>query len=51
MFIHHSLEEVERLVNEWLGSAPGHVHHVVQSQSEKGGKFYFVLSVIYESTV
>ena len=41
----HSL--VETRVNEWLQHHNVSIAHVGQSQSEKGGKFLFAISLFY----
>jgi hypothetical protein len=41
----HSL--VETKVNEWLQHHSVTVTHIGQSQSEKGGKFLFTISLFY----
>ena len=48
LFISHALDDVETEINHWLASALIRVHHVTQSQSEKGGKFVFIISVFYQ---
>jgi hypothetical protein len=48
MFIHNTLAEVEDAVNGWLAAQNITISHIAQSQSEKQGKFYFVLSVFYK---
>ena len=37
----------ETQVNQWLQTHPARVHHVGQSQSEKNGRFVFVISIYY----
>ncbi|HJW17035.1 MAG TPA: hypothetical protein VJ499_07940 [Flavisolibacter sp.] len=41
----HSL--VETRVNEWLQHHNVSIAHIGQSQSEKGGKFLFTISLFY----
>ncbi|SHF74264.1 hypothetical protein [Flavisolibacter ginsengisoli] len=41
----HSL--VETKVNEWLQHHSVTIAHIGQSQSEKGGKFLFTISLFY----
>lgn len=48
LFVSHSLEEVENDLNEWLAQEGINISHVAQSQSERGGKFVFVISVFYQ---
>jgi hypothetical protein len=38
---------VENEVNEWLQSQNVKLLHVAQSQSEKGGRFVFTVSLFY----
>ncbi len=47
LFVHNSLEEVETGLNQWLSSQEIQIRHIVQSQSEKQGRFVFVISVFY----
>jgi len=47
LFVHNSLEEVEAGLNHWLSAQEIQIRHVVQSQSEKQGRFVFVISVFY----
>jgi hypothetical protein len=49
LFIHHTLEGVEEQVNQWLSHREVSICHITQSQSEKAGKFVFVLSIFYET--
>jgi hypothetical protein len=50
MFVHNTLETVESEVNKWMAEHPRfQVQHIVQSQSEKQGKFLFVLSFFYRN--
>jgi hypothetical protein len=46
-FVADHPETAEKKVNEWLNRNRVKLHHVGQSQSEKGGKFVFVLSLFY----
>ena len=39
--------EVEKKLNEWLYHNDIEIKHVGQSQSEKGGRLVFVMSVFY----
>jgi hypothetical protein len=48
MFVHADPRQAEKAVANWLKEHPVCIHHVAQSQSEKGGHFVFVLSVFYE---
>ena len=49
MFIYHSLEGAEREMNEWMAGRNVRICHVTQSQSEKQGKFVFVVSLFFSS--
>lgn len=49
MFVTENPANAEAQVNEWLRSNPAKVHHVAQSQSEKNGRFVFVMSIYYTS--
>lgn len=48
LFIRHALDDVERDVNEWMEQNDIRICHVTQSQSEKQGRFVFVISVFYQ---
>jgi hypothetical protein len=48
LFIHHNVEEVEKAFNEWMEKHSVQVCHITQSQSEKQGRFVFVLSVFFQ---
>lgn len=47
LFIAENPQLAENLVNDWLQGSPVRVHHVGQSQSEKNGRFVFVISIYY----
>jgi hypothetical protein len=49
MFVSHALEGVEECINEWLAQEAAKICHVTQSQSERQGKFVFVIAVFYEA--
>ena len=49
LFIDESPPLAEQQVNEWLLKSPIEVHHVAQSQSEKNGRFVFVISIYYHT--
>ena len=49
LFVHQSAKEAENAVNDWLKQNPVDIKHIGQSQSEKGGKFVFIISVYYTS--
>ena len=48
VFVHHSMDGVEKELNQWMEHNGIRICHVTQSQSEKQGKFVFVISVFYE---
>jgi len=48
MFVHNSPEGVEEEVNHWISANGVDICHVVQSQSEKQGRFVFVISLFYK---
>lgn len=48
MFVCNNPHHAEREVNEWLFQQNVRVCYVTQSQSERGGKFLFVISVFYK---
>jgi hypothetical protein len=47
LFVHHSLDGIEQSINGWLKQQQVAIYHITQSQSEKQGRFVFVLSVWY----
>jgi hypothetical protein len=47
MFIHTDPNEAEQSVSQWLKQNDVAIDHITQSQSEKNGKFVFVLTVFY----
>ncbi|HEX6913796.1 MAG TPA: hypothetical protein VF145_01060 [Chitinophagaceae bacterium] len=47
LFIAENPRMAEAEVNEWLKSSSARVDHVSQSQSEKNGRFVFVISIYY----
>jgi hypothetical protein len=47
LFVAENLQSAELQVNDWLQSCTAKVHHVGQSQSEKNGRFVFVISIYY----
>ena len=49
MFMHSDPETAIKQVNEWLSCTDVNIQHICQSQSEKGGRFIFVISVFYTS--
>jgi len=46
-FIADDPKNVEKDVNEWLTTNNVSIHHIGQSQSERNGRFVFVISVFY----
>ena len=49
MFVHPSVQEGEKAVNEWLQNNEVSVQYIGQSQSEQGGRFVFIISVFYHT--
>ena len=49
IFVMHDPSEAEKLINQWLQKNNVSIHHIGQSQSEKGGKFIFTLSVFFSN--
>jgi len=47
LFVAENPQLAESQVNDWLQTNPAKVHHVGQSQSEKNGRFLFVISIYY----
>ena len=47
MFIHNNPKEAEKEIAHWLKENDVIIHHIAQSQSEKGGSFVFVLTLFY----
>jgi hypothetical protein len=47
MFIHTDPNEAEKSVGQFLKQNDVAIDHITQSQSEKNGKFVFVLTVFY----
>ncbi len=50
IFVHQSAKEAEREVNKWMEQNNVSIQYIGQSQSEKSGKFVFVISVFYTRT-
>ena len=48
LFTSANPEEVQQSVNLWLQENPVQIKHVGQSQSEKNGRFIFVISLFFE---
>jgi len=49
MFIHDQPKDAEKAISQWLKENDVTIHHIVQSQSEKGGNFMFVVTIFYLS--
>jgi hypothetical protein len=47
IFIAKDPAEAEKNINSWLKETKVYIHHVGQSQSEKGGNFLFTISIFY----
>lgn len=47
MFIHQNPKDAEKAIAQWLKENDVIIHHIAQSQSEKGGSFVFVLTLFY----
>jgi hypothetical protein len=47
MFVHSNPIDAEKAIGEWLQENDVRIHHIAQSQSEKGGKFVFVITLFY----
>ncbi|MER3464318.1 MAG: hypothetical protein C4329_07835 [Chitinophagaceae bacterium] len=48
MFVANNPTDVQDEVNDWLQQNNVFVQHVGQSQSERNGKFVFVISLFYQ---
>jgi hypothetical protein len=48
MFVHHKFDGIEKEINDWMATSKAHICHIAQSQSEKQGKFVFVVSLYYK---
>jgi hypothetical protein len=48
LFVHHSADEAETSLNKWLVEHDVDIEYIGQSQSEKGGKFVFIISLFYK---
>jgi hypothetical protein len=46
-FVAGDPEKVEQNINEWLRQNNVVVHHIGQSQSERNGRFVFVINLFY----
>jgi hypothetical protein len=47
IFMDRDPEVVSENLNLWMESNPVRIHHIGQSQSEKNGKFVFIISVFF----
>lgn len=47
MFVHDNPKDAEKAITQWLKENDAIIHHIAQSQSEKGGSFVFVLTLFY----
>jgi len=47
MFVHNNPKDAEKAIEHWLKENDVTIHHIAQSQSEKGGSFIFVLTLFY----
>jgi hypothetical protein len=47
MFVHSNPKDAEKAIAQWLKENDVIIHHIAQSQSEKGGSFVFVLTLFY----
>jgi hypothetical protein len=47
MFVHNNPKDAEREIAQWLKENDVIIHHIAQSQSEKGGSFVFVITLFY----
>ena len=47
MFIQNNPKDAEKAICQWLNENDVIIHHIAQSQSEKGGSFVFVVTLFY----
>jgi len=47
MFVHNNPKDAEKAIADWLQENDVRIHHIAQSQSEKGGNFVFVITLFY----
>jgi hypothetical protein len=47
-FVHQNIDEAEKAINNWLELNDITIQHIGQSQSEKNGRFVFVISLFYQ---
>lgn len=50
IFVHDSAEAAEKELNNWLENNPVKLEYVGQSQSERSGRFVFIISLFYSKT-
>lgn len=48
LFVFNDLNDAEREINQWLQEQRVEIKEIVQSQSEKNGRFMFVTSIYYQ---
>lgn len=48
MFVHNNPKDAEVAISQWLKENDVAIHHIAQSQSERGGSFVFVMTVFYQ---
>jgi hypothetical protein len=49
IFVHQNFTDAENSISSWLEENRVQIQHIGQSQSEKGGKFIFTVSVFYRT--
>jgi hypothetical protein len=47
MFVHNNPKDAEKEIAHWIKENDVIIHHIAQSQSEKGGSFIFVITLFY----
>jgi hypothetical protein len=47
MFVNNNPKDAEKAIDQWLKENDVNIHHIAQSQSEKGGSFVFVVTLFY----
>ena len=48
LFVFNDLSEAEKEINQWLQDHKVEIKEIVQSQSERNGRFVFVTSIYYQ---
>ena len=48
MFVSGNPDEVQQQINDWLSDNEVEVKHIGQSQSEKNGRFLFIVSLFFQ---